>query len=134
MKRLLVVDDEDHTRLICRRVAARHGPSVGGVEVHEAGSGEEALRLLASVPFDCVLTDYRMGEVSGIDVLEAALAGQPRAARVLMSGFIDPRALGAAQARARIHAFIEKPMAAGEFESILRRDVLERHLGPGVVA
>lgn len=129
MKRLLVVDDEEHTRLLCRRVVARSAL----VELHEASSGEEALALLATTPFDCVLSDYRMGEVDGIAVLAATLRDQPLAARVLMSGFAEPAVLEAARSRADIHGFIEKPMTAADFERALCRDVLEKHCMPHAV-
>lgn len=123
MKRLLVVDDEEHTRRLCRRIVARHE----AVEFHEARNGEEALALLATTPFDCVLSDYRMGDVDGIEVLAASLRDQPAAARVLMSGFAEPRVIAAARERAHIHGFIEKPMTVADFERVLRRDVLEKH-------
>lgn len=127
MKRFLIVDDEEHTRILCRRFLTRHEALAGALEVHEAATGEEALSLLATRPFDVVISDYRMGAVSGIDVLAETLRRQPGAIRALMSGFADESVLQGAKARARIHEFIEKPMTVGEFEQALQRALIDKY-------
>lgn len=120
--RLLLVDDDESTRLILRRFleSAREG-----LVVEEAANGEDAIRLLKERAFDAVLSDYRMGLITGIDVLQFALKTRPEAARVLMTGFADPALEGAARHRAQVHAFLEKPISTREFESLL-----EAHLFP----
>lgn len=130
MKRILIVDDEEHTRILCRRFLTRNAAVVGlGLEIHEAATGEEALTLLMRERFDCIISDYRMGAVSGIDVLAEALRTQPKAIRALMSGFADDGVVQGAKMRARIHEFIEKPMTVGEFERVLQRDLIDKYCG-----
>lgn len=121
MARLLLVDDDESTRLILRRFLSRQTPPL---EVHEAANGEEAIRRLDAEPFDLILSDYRMGVVTGVDVLAHALQRRPATLRVLMSGFADPALERAAQERARVHAFIEKPMSTREFEALVSQRVL----------
>lgn len=128
MKRILLVDDDESTRMICRRFFRKS--AAGLVEVEEAQSGEEAIAALARGRFDCVLTDYRMGAATGIDVLVHALKAQPQARRVLMSGFADPSLVDAAKRHARLDAFIEKPLLTHEFDQALRDEVLTPLLGP----
>lgn len=122
MKRLLLVDDDEATRMMCGRILK--GEADGRLHVEEARSGEDAIDALRASAFDCVLTDYRMGFVSGVDVLAYALERQADARRVLMSGFADPTLVETAGRRAKIHAFIEKPILLHELESELRRHVL----------
>lgn len=127
MKRLLLVDDDESTRFLCRRFFRK---AVGErIEVEEAASGEEAIEALARGRFDCVLSDYRMGAASGIDVLAHALRSQPDARRVLMSGFADPALVETARREARIDAFIEKPLSTHEFDQSLRAEVIAPLLG-----
>lgn len=121
MKRLLVVDDEDHTRMMLRRFFVKHWC----LDVTIVASGEEAIAVLSRERFDGILTDYRMGGLSGIDVLAYARAEQPDAVRVLMSGFADPGIVQGAKARAAIHTFIEKPLRSAQFEEELRRAMLD---------
>lgn len=113
--------------MMCRRFFER-SPPPRGIDISEAGSGEEAIDILRVRDFDCVICDYRMGAVTGIDVLAFARQNRPKAVRLLMSGFGSPDLVSAANAEARIHEFIEKPMTNLELETLLNEAVLERHL------
>ena len=64
--RLLLVDDDNDIRLIARMSLER----VGGWEVLEAGSAEEALAVARSGPIDAVLLDVMMPAVDGPGALE----------------------------------------------------------------
>lgn len=121
MATLLLVDDDEPTRLICRRFFRRESPHV---DVVDADTGESGLDVLRARHVDCILSDYRMGAMTGIDLLEAALHLRPHARRVLMSGFADPAIETAARRRAQVHAFIEKPVLTPAFEAVLRQHVL----------
>lgn len=127
LPRLLIVEDDDATRLVCARFFRKLG--LPGLLVDEARNGEEAIAALERERYDAVLSDYRMGLVSGIDVLRAALEKQPDAARFLMSGFADPMIVTAAHEHAKVHAFIEKPMSNDELEAALRE--VARHVSRG---
>lgn len=65
--RILVVDDEPTMREMLRIVLRRDG-----YDVDVAENGEEAIALLRHEPFDALVLDIRMPDVSGIDVLRAA--------------------------------------------------------------
>ncbi len=62
---LLVVDDNENNRdLLARRLASR------GYHVSTAEGGAEALALIDKQPFDLILLDVMMPEISGLDVLQ----------------------------------------------------------------
>src|SRR5262249_58177487 len=44
-------------------------PDVAGVEVVEASSGFEALRLLPRGPYDLVITDINMPDINGLELI-----------------------------------------------------------------
>lgn len=125
--RLLIVDDDATMRLVCTRFFQRSPPS-RGIETTEAESGERAIELLAEREFDCILSDYRMGAVTGIDVLAYAMKNRPKAVRVMMTGFGSEALMLEATTQARVHEFFEKPMTNKELEELLRERVLERYL------
>ena len=125
--RLLIVDDDFTTRMMCRRFFVR-SPPPRGIAISEAESGEQAIEMLRDNEFECVISDYRMGAVTGIDVLAFVMENRPKTVRIMMSGFGSPKLVMAATAGARVHEFIEKPMTSGELEAILRETVLERYL------
>ena len=70
-EKILVVDDEeDISELI------RYNLTSEGYDVICAGSGEEAVRLAESRPFDLVILDLMLPGINGIDVARKLRAGQ----------------------------------------------------------
>jgi DNA-binding NtrC family response regulator len=67
MGKVLIVDDEPHLRRILASNLKREGH-----EVIEAASVGEARRALTECRFDAVVTDQKMGDGEGLDVLAAA--------------------------------------------------------------
>ena len=63
MAKILLVDDER-----ALRVTLAANLELDGMEVVEAESGERALELLRSAPFDLMLSDIRMGGMSGAEL------------------------------------------------------------------
>jgi two-component system nitrogen regulation response regulator NtrX len=64
---LLVVDDEPNIRRTIRWVL-----EPAGFQVTEAGSAEEALKLLETEPFDLAVIDVKLPGMSGLDLLDKA--------------------------------------------------------------
>jgi len=62
--KVLIVDDEERFRITLRKLLG-----VQGVEANTAGSAREALEELNNRPYDVVLLDVRMPEMSGIEAL-----------------------------------------------------------------
>jgi DNA-binding NtrC family response regulator len=84
--RILVVDDEQHQRDILQMILESEG-----YETVTAGNGRNALQLLHDDTFDVVLTDLKMPDISGIELLTDVLRSQPWLCVVLMTahGSID---------------------------------------------
>ena len=83
LKRLLVVDDD---RLQRESIRALIGP--GEVDVVTASSGQEALALLTTESFDCMILDLGLADMSGFDILRTLRAntGLPRLPIVVHTG------------------------------------------------
>jgi len=64
-KRLLVVEDNPAEQLSIRELLG-----YDDIDVSIAASGSEALTTLSQSPFDCVVLDLRLPDMSGFDVLE----------------------------------------------------------------
>ena len=69
--RILIVEDRDSLRRMLELALAEEG-----YEVEAAADGQAGIRLLAERTFDLVLTDLKLPDVSGLEVL----AAQPRGA------------------------------------------------------
>jgi CheY-like chemotaxis protein len=105
---VLVVEDDPAVREITARILRR-----SHYLVIEAASGPEALTLAADHPFDLLLTDLVMPEVSGSELAHRIHQMHPEVAVLFMSGYsqdvLAPH--GALDADAPL---IQKPFAAEE--------------------
>ena len=61
LKNLLVIDDDDVMRQKIKRILSN-----SAYHITEAASGEEAEAILVKESFDCILLDYRLGDIDGI--------------------------------------------------------------------
>ena len=71
--RLLIVDDDDIDRRHYGRLLAQHAP--GRCEIQQAGSGAAGLAALRTCHVDCVLLDFNLPDMTGLEFLTAAAAG-----------------------------------------------------------
>jgi len=112
MIELLLVDDEPY--IIDSLNATIPWASLGISEVHAASSGPEALRLLEEKPVDILVTDIRMPEMDGLELIERVSARWPNVRCLLLTGYSD---FEYAKRAIRLKAFdyILKPVNDGEF-------------------
>jgi CheY-like chemotaxis protein len=73
---ILVVDDDELHRDLAGRLL-----KVNGFDVHYAGSGGEALGVLASKRIDLILMDFLMPDMDGLEAIKR-LSSEPRLARI----------------------------------------------------
>ena len=82
--RCLVVDDEPRLRQVLMRLM-----EMDGFRCLEAGNGVEALAILSSTPVPLVLSDLRMPEMDGIELLRQVRARHPDVAVVMITSVAD---------------------------------------------
>lgn len=102
-RRILVLDDDPVVTLSCKRILGAEGYSISTVE-----KGEDALNKLAKEDFDLLISDVKLPDISGMEVLKEARIIKPKTDVVIITGYPtleDARTsskLGAAE-------YIEKP-------------------------
>jgi DNA-binding NtrC family response regulator len=123
---VLIVDDEE---LICRSL--RMTLEEAGYTVDVSSSGADAMAHLAAEPPDCLLVDLRLGDMDGLEVLQAARERMPTLKAVVITAHGD---VDSAVRALRLGAFdfIKKPFDVEEVlasvQNALRTDQLERHV------
>jgi two-component system chemotaxis response regulator CheY len=130
--KILVVDDFSTMRRIVRNLLVELGFS--NPLIQEADDGENAIAMLRSQPFDLVVTDWNMPNMTGIDLLkairaEASLKGLP----VLMVTAENNRDQIIAAAQAGVNGYIVKPFTAVTLKEKLTK-IFERIAAGGVAA
>jgi len=70
--RLLIVDDDETDRRLYSRLLARQAP--GACEIHQASDGATGLAVMRTQPLDCVLLDFNLPDMTGLEFLAGAAA------------------------------------------------------------
>jgi len=112
---LLVVDDDEHIREVCRSVAAE-----AGLRVLDVSTAEEALELMEVSSVDMLLTDLRLPGTSGLELLKRVAVTHPDIAVVMLTqyGTID----SAVQAtRMGAADYVTKPFRVEELRARLEQ-------------
>lgn len=113
--RVLVVDDEEFMCTLMTRILCK-----AGMEVLAAESGEEALRMLQENGCDVVVSDVRMGGMSGLDLLKQVKVQYPNIAFVVMTGYADSYTIKDALLQGA-DEYITKPFKTQEATLIVER-------------
>ena len=104
MKRIMFADDEPNILQGLQRMLR---PMRREWDMTFAPGGREAWQMLDGPPFDVVLSDMRMPEVNGAQLLAEVMKRHPRTVRIILSGQSDEenilRAVGVA------HQYLAKP-------------------------
>ncbi len=117
MNRILVVDDEPSMRRILSSNLKQEG-----YEVIEAGSIALARRALAEDPLDAVITDQKLGDGEGLDVLASAREADSTLAVVFLTAFATVE-LAVESMRRGAFDFITKPFMPEVLLATARRAV-----------
>ena len=115
MAKVLVVDDEQGMRRILA-VNLRRDSHV----VVEAAGAAEALDLLAQQDFDVILTDQRMPDGSGLDILRAAQEDDPTTSVIFLTA-VGTLELAVESMRQGATDFLTKPFVPDVVRAAIRR-------------
>ena len=105
---VLVVDDEKNMRLSLGKVLKDEGYAVRALE-----SAEEALDLLSQEEFFMVITDARLGGMSGYEFLAKARAQRPDLPSLMITAYATPK-LAVEAIKAGAIDYLPKPFAPEE--------------------
>lgn len=112
---VLLVDDNAYLRRAFQEALER-----AGHRVVTAGSGKEALAALGEKVFDVVVTDVRMPDMTGLELLDTLCGRDRRLPVVLISGALDHESAAAAVERGAF-ACLEKPVSLRALEDCVGR-------------
>lgn len=114
MKNLLLVDDE---RMFLMSLTESLRQSLENINVITAENGEEAMRILDTMPVDFILTDLQMPIMNGFDLLSYVREFYPSIPAIVMTAHVNGRIME----RLTFLGFsdvMEKPI---EFEELIKK-------------
>lgn len=101
--KLLIVDDELANLRLLERLFRRDYHCL------TASSGAEAIKLLEQHDVAIVITDQRMPEMTGIELLRQTADLRPHMVRILLTGYMDVDALVEALNSGLVNTYLSKP-------------------------
>ncbi len=117
--RILIVEDRDSLRRMLERALAQEG-----YEVASAADAQEGVRRAGESAWDLVVTDLKLPDGSGIDVLAASRRAAPHTPVIVLTGYgsvataVEAMKLGAFD-------FLEKPVAIDDLYRLIERAIGE---------
>ena len=112
---LLIVDDEVTTRSLCNDVAQE-----AGLHVYTSSTTEQALDILDQYPIDIVVTDLKVPQIGGLELIKRTRASNPQVAVIVLTQYgtietaIEATRLGAVD-------YVTKPFHVEELRTKLDR-------------
>ena len=111
--RILIVDDEeDNLALLYRTLRAKY-------DITKAHNAIEALEILKTEQFDCILSDHKMPLMDGVEFLKRVNDLYPKTMRLLVTAYSDVKILIDAINYAKIYRYIKKPFTPDELLMIV---------------
>ena len=122
----LIVDDHDAVRrALCERVHA----SFDQFQFREAGTIDEALKIVETERVDIVLMDFRLPGMDGVEGTRMVLERSPHTRVVMVSGFDDSSHRSAAR-KAGVSAYVSKRTIGRELIPTIERLVTCEQIAP----
>ena len=121
--KVLVVDDEESVVVTIKAIL-----QLDGYNVSTTTSGAKARAMVREVEYDLVLTDLRLEDGDGLDVLKAVRESFPETVTIMLTGYASLES--AIQAlRAGAYDYLVKPSEVEELRSTVARGIERRRLG-----
>jgi len=115
--KVLIVDDEEALTWTMMRALLKQAD---GYEVLVANSGQKALEILERNPIDVVVSDIRMPDIDGLQLLTEIKKRYPQTKVILMTAYGSPELRKEASKRGSIF-YIEKPFEIDRLNELIRR-------------
>ena len=114
---LLIVDDE--TRILRALKAVFRS----GYRVRTTTNCSEALHILKTEQVNAIISDQRMPEMRGVDLLNRARRISPNTMRLLMTGYSDVSSILDAINQGEVYRYITKPWGQDEIQAVVANAV-----------
>ena len=116
---LLVVDDEPD---VCDSVHDLLRREFRVLKAHSALEGFEVMR---EEEVHIIMTDQRMPQITGVEMLTKVKARNPMAVRMLFTGYADLESIIAAINQGHVYQFLRKPWQPEDLQAAVRNAAVE---------
>ena len=120
--RILIVDDERSMREMLAILLRREGHDVTTAE-----NGRTAIDLIGRVSFDVIVSDARMPDVDGLEVLRQARAANPAVIAIMVTAYGSPDLIRGVETLG-VNDYVEKPFNTEVLKFRIRKELDRKRL------
>ena len=120
--RILIVDDERSMREMLAILLRREGHDVVTAE-----NGRTALDLIATRPFDVIVSDARMPDIDGLEVLRQARAANASVIAIMVTAYGSPDLIRGVETLG-VNDYVEKPFNTEVLKFRIRKELDRKRL------
>ena len=113
--KLLAVDDDEGNLVVLEELL------MDDYDLTVTTSPHEALELIKSQEFDMVISDQRMPDITGVELLHEVRQRYPNTVRIIVSAYSDAKAMLQAINVGEVYRFILKPWDQDEVTAIVKQ-------------
>ncbi len=110
---ILIIEDEKNQAELISKILTKKG-----FETSSAQSKKAALEALSSGRFDLILTDYKLPDATGLDIIKEVKAINPEITIIVMTAFGDVD-IAVSCLKAGASDFLTKPLDLGELDRVI---------------
>jgi len=119
-KKLLIVDDEPDVAEVLKSHFKRKG-----LEVFACASGEEAVKLIAEIPLDIIILDYKLSNsMTGLDVVKYLSKSNFNPKVIFLTGALEDNVKEEAESL-KVETFLTKPVSFSQLDELVLQDPKE---------
>jgi CheY-like chemotaxis protein len=121
-KKILVIDDEGLVTTSLKQLLHR-----SGYDVDTVNGGHAAIEKVKETDFDLIVSDIRMPEINGVEVIKRIReyfkeAGKPAIPEILITGYASKENLEEAR-RLKVADYLYKPFNIQEFLDVVKKNL-----------
>lgn len=121
--KILIIDDEIEVLNSIQRILSNKK-----IEITTCDKPKNAMNLIESKKFDIIISDQKMPNFSGVDILKHAKKVSSRIVTILMTGYQDISTIIEAINEANIYKYIKKPWNNNELINIINNAIEKKKL------
>ncbi|MFH2129620.1 MAG: sigma-54 dependent transcriptional regulator [bacterium] len=126
-RQILIVEDEEIARENLDYILSKDGYDTVAVE-----NGKKALAALAAETFDLVITDLRMPDIDGMEILKTIRKTYPETETLLVTGFATVSSAVEAMHQGAFY-YVPKPYKTDDLKVLIQRALEKRYLTQEIV-
>lgn len=111
--KILLVDDEENNLMLLYRTLR------GKYDIVKTTSPLDAIELMKTEQFHLILSDHKMPDMDGVELLHHVYKNYPETVRILVTAYSDISILIGSINKAKIYRYIKKPFNPAELEMIV---------------